>query len=839
MLAVEGSDRGVPLLACPWVVWGGIGVVGSAAVGAPWEGGLVALAWAGLGVVWAPSHGRRLLCAAALLVFWFAMARAGDALAGYEAARSVAIARLGVPQRCTADVTVRTSPTVQTRAPLAGANPSAPAAPGPSAGSGDERSVSWLGQSFLLHCERGDLSGVWWLALHGGPEDLARGDEVRVVAGLAPVQLFRNAGLPDPTPSAARRRALLSGAALDVEVLERSSGWTAKIDRLRARVRARIEATYPRLVAPLGRALVLGESDLPEDDALAFSQSGLMHLLAVSGTHLVIAVLALVQGLRALLVRVGFLARRYDVARVSAAWGVAMALLYADFAGGSGSAWRAAYMLAAMLGSRCCGRKLGGAGALGSSLCVGAAIDPLVGADLSFLLSGLATAGLIGLGQPLSRLTERGIFAHGPLGKLRESLVATLASSLCCAPLLALLDGQMTWIALGANVIAGPFGELAALPACLLHACAAWCPPVERGLALVGGGALYAVRAVALWSASVEVARFDVPLPAAVDVVLLTWSVLGVCWCVGRRTRRLARAEGATLALALVACPVVQLTRSPDPTPELVVTAHDVGQGDALSIEFPGGALALVDGGGFPGGVPDPGERVLTPWLRRLGRDSVDLVVLSHAHPDHLLGLLSLARTTRIAELWHPAGAAAERGPYGELVRLVRERGGVVRGPRELCDAPRNWGPVRVDVVAPCPGPSGGGLNDESLVLRVAWGNEAALLTGDIEALGEQRVLESGRPLGADWLKVPHHGSHTSSCEALLARVAPRWAAISSGVRNRFDHPRQITLDRLRERHIAALRTDRLGSISWHTDGSTSWVSAFGSIDAPADGALH
>jgi competence protein ComEC len=130
-------------------------------------------------------------------------------------------------------------------------------------------------------------------------------------------------------------------------------------------------------------------------------------------------------------------------------------------------------------------------------------------------------------------------------------------------------------------------------------------------------------------------------------------------------------------------------------------------------------------------------------------------------------------------------------------------------------------GGATIEVLAPCPGYApDAGANDNSLVLRLSYGKRAALLVGDAEH-DEERTLAArfGRGLRADFLKVGHHGSRTSSSPALLAAVRPGVAAISAGVRNRFGHPHPRTLAALRERGIEALRTDRGGAIVWETDG--------------------
>ena len=195
-----------------------------------------------------------------------------------------------------------------------------------------------------------------------------RGDQYFFVAQLAPLRLFRNKELMSPWPRALVRGVFLSGSALALERRAHGEGLFARIDQARGWVRDRIRKTYSPLVVGLGRALVLGENDLGEEDYAAFQQSGLMHLLAVSGTHLVIAILSTTQLMRHFLVRIPFLVRRYDVSRWCCFFGAFLSLLYADFSGGSGSAWRAAWMLCLLLGMRAFGRKINARHALAGSV---------------------------------------------------------------------------------------------------------------------------------------------------------------------------------------------------------------------------------------------------------------------------------------------------------------------------------------------------------------------------------------------------------------------------------------------------------------------------------------
>src|SRR6185312_9963288 len=161
-------------------------------------------------------------------------------------------------------------------------------------------------------------------------------------------------------------------------------GPLAWIDHFRARTRRRIEATFPETTAPLARALVLGETDLEATDDDAFRTSGLAHLLAVSGMHLVIVVLGAVAALRVLLVRVTPISERFDVGRLAALAGIPFCWAYADFAGASGSALRASWMLTAALAARALCRRTTASRTLGLSILGALVFDPLALFDVSF-----------------------------------------------------------------------------------------------------------------------------------------------------------------------------------------------------------------------------------------------------------------------------------------------------------------------------------------------------------------------------------------------------------------------------------------------------------------------
>lgn len=736
--------------------------------------------------------------AVALIALAASGLRARAALSEASARHAAAVAVLQPPARCEGEAVVVGSPVVVGRG-------------APAKGEGQARVDVEITSA---RCADRPAPPHLRARLHGAPEDLARGDHLSFLADLAPIHLFHNPGLPDPRPAIARSGVTASGGAVEVRVIQRARGPAALIDRARAHVRRRIEATFHPDAAALGRALVLGENDLDPTDDAAFRESGLSHLLAVSGTHLVIAVLGFTAALRALFVRVERIAARIDAGRLAAACAVPAAWIYADFAGGSGSAVRAAAMLAAAMLARAAGRRGHGVRAFACSLAALAILDPLLLTDISFALSAGATAGLVALQPPINAFLHR---APAPLPKLLAPIATTVSAMLGCAPILTVLSPTLPALGILSNLLAAPLGELAALPICLAHAILPWAPLVERGAALLGSGALLGVRAVARWSAALD-ATIAVPSPTPWQLAVL--SIAGAAlWAHQGRRRLQAMIAGALFWAAFELS--AQHTGAPQGL--LRITVLDVGQGDSLLVDLPDGNAILIDGGGMVGSPVDLGARVIQPLLRARRRTRLSAMVLSHPHPDHFGGLVSTLPKVNVSELWD-SGQGEDQGAgatYAKLLSEARSRGVLVQRPRDLCGKPRMAGGVTIEVLAPCPGYApDAGANDNSLVIKLSYGKRAALLVGDAEHEEERGlILRYGDKLRADFLKVGHHGSRTSSTPAFLAVVRPSVAAISAGVRNRFGHPHPRTLGVLEERGIDVERTDRGGAIVWETDG--------------------
>lgn len=265
---------------------------------------------------------------------------------------------------------------------------------------------------------------------------------------------------------------------------------------------------------------------------------------------------------------------------------------------------------------------------------------------------------------------------------------------------------------------------------------------------------------------------------------------------------------------------------------KLQATVLDVGQGDSIFVAFPDGRTMLIDGGGAPGahrvggyqsGI-DVGEQVVSPYLWSRGIKKLNVVLLSHAHHDHIDGLRAVLNNFRVGQLW--VGRDENTRAYRDL--LAEARAHHVKIVHKEQGDNFNWGGIRGQILWPADeSEAPAAANDDSVVLRLGDGAIHFLLTGDIEKQVEATLAREREPLAADFLKVPHHGSETSSTEMFLDAVAPRVAVISVGKHNSYGLPNPQTVERYRAKKIQLLRTDREGAVTASTDGRTLAVRVF------------
>jgi competence protein ComEC len=364
------------------------------------------------------------------------------------------------------------------------------------------------------------------------------------------------------------------------------------------------------------------------------------------------------------------------------------------------------------------------------------------------------------------------------------------------------------------------------LPAALLTMFALLASPHIAWLpAAATAGLLHAVLAIVRISSAWRMSEWRLPGPTTgCTLACLALLTVGV-WLVRARSR-LALPMGAAALLAAAICILAPHSVSRR-AGALEISAIDVGQGDSLFVISPDGHTMLVDAGGPIGGAThqgnfDIGEDVVCPylWSRHLHR--LDVVVLTHAHSDHMGGMPAVLRNFRPRELW--VGHNPPTPAYQQLLREAASLGITVRSFSAGDIMP--FGGATVHVLAPAPAykPRDSATNDDSLVLHLSYAGHSALLEGDAEAPSETAMLSlAGGDLASDLLKVGHHGSKTSTTLPFLARVAPHLAVISVGPYNSYHHPRWETLDNLQLEGARTWRTDLLGISTFYIDGAGAY----------------
>ncbi len=571
-------------------------------------------------------------------------------------------------------------------------------------------------------------------------------------------------------------------------------------ETVRSGIRASLSGSGPeaRTLVP---ALVVGDDrQMPAQVVADFRTCGLTHLAAVSGTNLTLVV-------GALLVLARWAGVRARGLLVVGALGVVGFVLVAR---AEPSVVRAAAMgTVALVGMGVHGRRQG-ARALGVATLALLLVDPWLAISYGFALSVLATAGILFL-------------APGFRDRLRtwlprwaaEAVAVPLAAQLVCTPVVAALSGQVSLVAVVANMVVAPAVAPATVLGLLGGLLELGVPALGRVCGRVAGWFGWWIVAVATHLARLPVAAVDWEVGVG-SLLLLTLLCLAVAAGAGAVLSRRVPALGLSSVLLVVMA--VPLPTPGWPPRGWVMVACDVGQGDGLVFNAGAGSAVVVDAG------PDPA--LIDRCLDRLAIRSVPVVVLTHFHADHVDGLPGVLDGRRVGAVqvtglrepasgadavdsWAAAAGVPVRVPsYGET--------GVV-------------GPLSWQVVGPdAPGPiqsEGSVANNASLVLLVRSRGVRILAAGDVEPEAQERLADAVPALRVDVLKVPHHGSRYQDAPWLVG-LGARLAVVSVGADNDYGHPATGTLELLRRAGAVVVRTDRDGDIAVVADGAALRVTS-------------
>ena len=697
-----------------------------------------------------------------------------------------------------------------------------------------------------------------WLVYAAAPDELVHrrsapyfryGDDVVVRGTPDRPQPFN--GFDYPAYLAARGVSTTMFADDARVVGEGGSWWRRAIYSFRGQMSDSVERAIPHPESALGQALLLGKREsMPPDLADRFRGTGAAHLLAISGLHVGI-LLAVSSGTAAWL-----LGRRRHTYLVVAA---AVIWAYVLTAGAPPSATRAAVMGTVYLVALAAGRPSSILPALALAAAVMTAISPNLVGQVSFQLSFAAMAGISlsmtlfaggfgGSASPSAGWQRR--LLGGVVGLAAVSAAATLATW----PLVALYFDEVALLGVPVSLLVIP----AMAPAVITTAAAG-----VAGLVFEPFGQLLGWIAVAPTAYLLAIVSTIPAWTVQADWVdrpfLLGWyGGLGLALLAAQphRTRRLRRSVGngvtrlkstfrrdhsvgaddripdgqrwrfpsvyasLTFAAALGIAAAILWSRAwGGPDGLLHVHFLDIGQGDSILVVTPSGRRALIDGG--PDG--DIVAQRLSETIPR-GSRSLDLVVMTHLDSDHSHGLLEVLDRFDVGTvLSGPAPGLTVMTAEWEQRLQRRGLAAVEITSGHVIDLGDG---VEARVLNPRQGPPSGNLNNDSVVLRVTYGETSFLLTADIEQEAEEGLTRGGDTLASTVLKAGHHGSNTSSSADFLEAVGPSLAVISAGAGNQYGHPTNEVLERL-EAYVGAanvFRTDLDGDVEVISDGESVWV---------------
>ncbi|WP_020062227.1 DNA internalization-related competence protein ComEC/Rec2 [Bacillus sp. 123MFChir2] len=561
-----------------------------------------------------------------------------------------------------------------------------------------------------------------------------------------------------------------------------------------------IGETFPGQSAAFMNALLFGDRQyMAFEVEEQYQQFGLVHLLAISGSHIVL-----------LTAICYFVSLRIGITRESATMLLFVCIpLYMFCAGASPSVVRASIAAVIVFVALTRAVRVSGMDALSMTLIIMLFYNPYVLFDIGFQFSFIGSFSLL-LSSSRLLANENGI--------VKNSIYLSVISQLTSAPILLYHFGYLSPYSIILNMIYVPFLSLLVLPVCIvILVCLICLPIVSRWLSDLLSLCIHVSNVILQMCEALPFVRltFGQTQPflvvlycISIVTILLSWE--GIIW---RKYRLLFLATFFLLSTCHYAFPYVNATGS--------VTYIDVGQGDAILIRLPynQGTYLIDTGGTLPVKKEEwqqkkhefsVGHDILVPFLQKEGVQMIDKLIVTHGDMDHMGAAQEVMQSIAVKEV-----VLGKKRKFSLLEQQIQKLAMQKNVPVRIVEKGDSWEAGEAVFSVLSPEGEEKEDNNQSIVLWTKIGGLTWLFTGDLEEAGENRFIQRYPEMHADVLKVGHHGSKTSSSGQFLDTVQPKKAIISVGENNRYGHPHIEVLGRLKEREIEVWRTDERGAISY------------------------
>ena len=630
---------------------------------------------------------------------------------------------------------------------------------------------------------------------------------------------YLDPGVPGAVRSFAWRGVSLTGSVKSDRLVEVTSAGnvvdeTASAARygIRKAIRQTVGRWDQRSAAVVTAILIGDRAGLGEEVERRLQEAGTYHVIAISGGNIAILAALCLYVLRAAMAG----------PRVAALIVIGVLTAYAWLVQGGSSVGRATLMAVIYFAIQIWDHRSRPANVAALAATLIFCADPLQVVDAGFALTFGATVGiLLGMARLNGYLPPSGITRA-----VAQLFAASACAEIALLPIGALIFSRITFAGLVVNLAAIPAMTVVQIAGMTAVALSSPAPELARAAgwiahmaveALIGSAALvdwfpWLTRRVAPPHVVVIVVYY-----AALTAALATGSVIGP------RRRGAAVLIAAACGVWIVAAPAISFATGEKP---LRVTFLDVGQGDAALVQFPDGRNLSIDAGGLVNTTFDIASRVISPAFWALGVRRLDYMSITHGDADHIGGAASLFRDFKPFEIWE--GVPVPPHKLTRELRALADRAGTVWRTLQPLDR-ASFGDVEVVVHHP-PRPDWERQrvrNDDSEVIEIRHAKVSFVFSGDIGREVETTIAATFEPAAIRILKVPHHGSATSSSQRFLDALRPDIAVISAGKGNPFGHPAPAVVERYRKSGAAIYRTDHDGAVTVETDGTTVRVKTF------------